>query len=219
MSLRLDWCSHEAAKYAVMNWHYSKVMPAGKLVKVGAWEDAQFVGSIIFGLGANRNIATPFGLDRWDVCELVQVALCRHCSATSQIVSLAMKKLKAQSENLRLVISYADPGVGHVGTVYQAMNWIYIGHSRPQRACLIDGIAVHKKSATVRRGTIKGLPMGAVTWKHKYLYPLDKAMRKQIEPLRQPYPKRVPSDTSDTPGHHPGEGGATPTGTLHSPNS
>lgn len=29
-----------------------------------------------------------------------------------------------------------------------------------------------------------------VSGKHKYLYPLDKAMRKQIAPLAQPYPKK-----------------------------
>ena len=37
--------------------------------------------------------------------------------------------------------------------------------------------------------------------KHRYLYPLDRAMRKQIEPLRKPYPKREtcgPSVEGDT---------------------
>jgi hypothetical protein len=31
--LKLDWCSHEAAKYACENWHYSKCVPNQKTVK------------------------------------------------------------------------------------------------------------------------------------------------------------------------------------------
>jgi len=46
-SLHLDWCSHDAARHAVMRWHYSRQMPSCKLVKVGVWEDGRFVGAII----------------------------------------------------------------------------------------------------------------------------------------------------------------------------
>jgi hypothetical protein len=49
--LRLDWCSHAAAKYAVEHWHYSQTMPVGKLAKIGVWEDNKYIGAIIFGLG------------------------------------------------------------------------------------------------------------------------------------------------------------------------
>ena len=60
--LHLDFCSHEAAKYAVMRWHYSRRMPKSKLVRIGVWEDKKFSGAIIYGLGANRHLARPFGL-------------------------------------------------------------------------------------------------------------------------------------------------------------
>jgi len=39
MSLRLDWCSYEATKFACTNWHYSRSVPAGKLMKVGVWAE------------------------------------------------------------------------------------------------------------------------------------------------------------------------------------
>ncbi len=47
--------------------------------------------------------------------------------------------------------------------------------------------------------------------KHKYLMPLDDAMRKRIEPLRKPYPKRAPVEGDAVP---PLNGGAAPTRTL-----
>jgi hypothetical protein len=53
--------------------------------------------------------------------------------------------------------------------------------------------------------------------KHRYLMPLDNEMRQRILPLAKPYPKRAGSDTKDTAGHHPAEGGSTPTPALHPP--
>jgi hypothetical protein len=44
-------------------------MPKSKLVRIGVWEDDRFCGAIIYGLGANRHIARPFGLEDQQVCE------------------------------------------------------------------------------------------------------------------------------------------------------
>lgn len=46
--LRIDWATHEAARYACENWHYSGTVPVGKLAKVGAWERGEFVGVVLF---------------------------------------------------------------------------------------------------------------------------------------------------------------------------
>ena len=48
VDLRLDWCSYDAAKYAVEHWHYSHCMLAGLLIKIGAWEDGQFIGRLVY---------------------------------------------------------------------------------------------------------------------------------------------------------------------------
>lgn len=54
--LKVDFATYEATKYAVLNWHDSECMPAGKLVKVGAWEDGLFIGVVVFGLGATNDL-------------------------------------------------------------------------------------------------------------------------------------------------------------------
>lgn len=193
--LRLDWCSHEAAKFAVEHWHYSRTMPAGKLVKVGVWEDGQFVGVVIFGRGANNHIGSGYGLSQIEVCELVRVAMTAHKSPVTRVVSIAIKMMHSCSPGLRLIVSYADEqSQGHVGGIYQAGNWIYVGSSQPQRELRLAGKVVHKRTGNSRYGTIVGIPKSEVLWKHKYLYPLDDDMRRQIEPLRKPYPKRIPAD-------------------------
>lgn len=215
VGLHLAPCGFDAAKYAVLHWHYSRSMPAGKLFKVGAWEDGQFIGAVIFGRGANNNIGSPFGLEQVEVCELVRIALTSHHAPTSQIASIAMKMLKRANPGLRLVISYADPEQDHTGTVYQAMNWVYIGRSKAQPAAVVNGNVVHKRTVTSASGTLCGSDYSRPMWKHKYAYPLDRRMRRLLDDMRRPYP-RAGSIDSDAPALQAGEGGATPTPALHS---
>src|SRR5262245_61554383 len=136
--LRLDWCSHEAATFACKAWHYSRSMPTPPLVKVGVWERGAFIGCVLFSRGANKSLGTPFGLASTEVCELSRVALRQHDAPVSRIVSVAVKLLRRHCPGLRLLVSFADPEHGHVGAVYQAMNWIYLGETEPSRV-FVDG--------------------------------------------------------------------------------
>ena len=199
-------------------------MPAGKLVKVGAWESGKFIGVVLFGRGANNRMASAYQLGQDQACELVRIALTAHISPVSRIAAQAIRFLKRQSQGLRLIVSYADPKQGHHGGIYQAGNWTYQGRSQAQRELLINGLFTHKRSAHAKYGTAspekiaaisgKKVEWAPVEWKHVYLMPLDDEMRKQIEPLRKPYPKRVRSVDSDTTDSQSVEGGANPTRTL-----
>ncbi len=205
VELRVDWCSHEAAKYAVEKWHYSRTMPAGKVVKIGAWENDTFVGCIMFAWGTSPHIGDPYGLKMIEVCELVRVALNKHISPVSQIVTRSIDLLRRQSVGLRLLTSYADPKHKHNGAIYQAMNWVYVGMPSGTIKWRANG-QHNRKFGTSKARAIATLGPNVVfeydVAKHKYLYPLDRAMRKQIAPLAQPYPKRelcgqsVEGDTS-----------------------
>lgn len=211
-TLRIDWATHEASKFACLNWHYSKTVPVGKLVKVGAWENGTFIGVVIFARGANMNMSKTYGLDQDECVELVRVAMRAHKSPVSKICALALRFLKAQSPGIRLVVSYADPEQGHHGGIYQAMNWIYRGESAKAVKVFYKGRWAHKKTVDDAGIDQTNLPKKKVAGKHTYLMPLDDAMRVKIAPLAKPYPKRVKKQDSE----HPSElGGAVPTDTLH----
>ena len=214
--LKIDWASHEAAKYACTHWHYSKSIPVGKLVKVGAWESEKFIGVVIFGRGANHNMLKGYGLDQNEGCELVRIALTNHKNTVSRIVSQAIKFLKRQSPSMRLIVSYADPDEGHHGGIYQAGNWIYRGLSASAIKVWYKGKWAHKKTVDDAGVDQRNLKKKRVQGKHTYLMPLDKEMKKAVLPLSKPYPKRAGSVESDTPAIHAGEGGANPTPALHS---
>lgn len=197
VDLKLDWCSHAAAKYAVEKWHYSKTMPLGKLVKIGVWEQDQYIGCILFARGSNQHLGAAYGLQKIEVCELVRVALANHVTPVSRLIAIALKMLKQQSSELRLVVSFADPVQQHHGGVYQAGNWLYTGETSGTTQWLHQGKWKHNREVTSgafgRNGAIKdyqSLPSRELPGKHRYLYPLDDAMREQIAPLAKPYPKR-----------------------------
>jgi hypothetical protein len=221
--LRIDWATHVAAKYACENWHYSGCLPAGKLVKVGAWENEKFTGVVLFGRGATPNLGRPYGLRQDECVELVRIALTKHKVAVSRIVSLATRFLRKENPGLRLIVSFADQSQGHHGGIYQAGNWIYSGKGTAAKFYKIRGKLTHPRSIGAKgfvqniegaRKIDRNASVVEVPGKHRYLMPLDDEMRKQIWPLRKPYPKRVRSVDSDTATVQVAEGGATPTRTL-----
>ena len=204
--LRIDWATYEAAKYACTHWHYSKSIPVGKIVKVGAWEDDRFIGVVLFSRGANNHIGMPYGLEQTECCELTRVAMRPHKCFVSEVLAAAIKFLQKKCPDLKLIISYADIDQGHYGGIYQATNWIYEGRTVPARYFIVHGEKTHPKSLHAKYNDKysdfaqslewirKYVDKNAETYhdkgKHKYLFPLTKEMRKKVEPLRKPYPKK-----------------------------
>lgn len=218
-TLKLAPVTRSAAKYAVEHWHYSRTMPASKLVPVGVWEDDQFIGTVVFGRGANRHIADPLGLDQTEVCELVRVALRDHQSPVSQIIKEAIALLRISSPGLRVVMSYADMRMGHYGFIYQASNWLYLGMTPKGRAWVhpATGKLLHsrvtsgsgwnkvfdKRVPVFKRSQLREVELPP---KHRYALPLDKAIRRQIARRALPYPK--PESGSQGSNLAPSTGGA-----------
>lgn len=188
-------CSFEAAKYAVMNWHYSKSMPSGKLVKFGVWENNQFIGAVIYGRGTNRHIGSQYELDQYEVCELVRVALTTHATPVSQIVAQTLRLLKESNEGLRLVISYADPEQGHSGGIYKAGNWLFVGAPPSMPYFVINGKKTHSRTAYIdgrnldwwRTNVDPEARTVTPPAKFKFAYPLDKQTRRKVTRLALPY--------------------------------
>jgi hypothetical protein len=225
--LYLAWCSHEAAEFAVRTWHYSRSLPAGKLIKVGCWEHGRFIGALVFSRGACQNVGRPFRLQQAEVCELTRVALGPHVTPTSRIVAIALKLLRRQSPGLKLCVSFADPAHGHDGRgIYAATNWLYLGETNRESVIRLHGRRLHPRTVTSKYRTrdVRWLrqhvdPAACKVQqpaKHKYAMAFDAELRARLLPLVRPYPKRGRSADSGTAVPTAG-GGANPTRPLHHP--
>jgi hypothetical protein len=226
-TLRSDWCSYDAAKYAVRHWHYSRSLPCSKTARLGVWEDDKFIGVVMFAWGANRHLAGEYKLKMTECAELCRIALAKHVTPVSRIISIAVKMVKREMAGIRLIVSYADLNQGHFGKIYQASNWLFVGTTGHEAGIMLNGKLTHRRTINSKYGT------SDITWlrkrvdtaarryegkpKFKYLLPLDDGIAEYVSKLAKSYPGScATSDTSDTPGVHPGEGRAARTVALHS---
>lgn len=207
--MKITTASTKAVKYACLHFHYAKAVPVSSVSYNVYNENDEWCGVIIYSYGANNAIGMPYGLKQGEVVELVRVALNGKQECTSKAVAMTLRQLKKDAPLVRLVVSYADCDQEHLGTIYQATNWIYTGvmmQNKADSSWIVNGKRFHGRiiSQWVKaRGGLHGLTReqfirkyydgNAVKYitkgKRKYLMPLDKRMRKQIEPLGKPYPK------------------------------
>lgn len=199
--MRLSIATREAVNFACRNFHYSGSMPIVKYAFNVFNDSGEWCGVIVYGSGANNHIASPYGLWQGEVLELVRVALNGKHETTSQCVAASLKELHRIDPIVRMVVSYADIDQNHVGTIYQATNWIYEGvvNKNTRSAFIIHGVKTHPKTC-YSRGWAQSLPwlrenidpnadVFITRGKHKYLYPFDKKIRRRLLPLSKPYPK------------------------------
>jgi hypothetical protein len=224
-NLKIDWCSYEAAQYAVQHWHYSRSLPCSKTARLGVWEDAKFIGAVVFAWGANRHLAGEYKLKMTECTELCRVALNTHRTPVSRILSIAVKMLKHEMPGIRLLVSYADLNQGHEGKIYQASNWVFVGETGYEAGIMLRGKLTHRRTINSKYGT------STVEWlqkhvdpnarrledrpKYKYLLPLDEEIAEHVKRLRKPYPCAA-SKGIVAPETHSGEAGEAPSAALQS---
>lgn len=198
MKLKVATCTHDAARFACERWHYTRLMPPSKVVRHGVWEDGEFIGAVVYGTG-NIMVGKAFGVLRRQACELVRVALRSHRSPVTQIVSESLSLLKEYNPGLRIVVSYADPHQGHLGIIYQAGNWSYMGWRKSQ-TFIVNGERVHPRTCGDRWGTcsipklrelVDPKARRVALLRFKYAMPLDRAMRRQLAKKQEGYPKQL----------------------------
>jgi hypothetical protein len=198
-----------------------------KTARLGVWEDGTFIGAIVFAWGANRHLAGEYKLKMTECAELCRIALDKHITPVSRIISIAVKMLKRQMPGIRLLVSYADLNQGHQGKIYQASNWLFVGMTGYEAGITLNGKLTHRRTINSKYGTSdiqwlrKCIDPSATRYegkpKFKYLLPLDNEMSDRIKSLSKPYPHIcATSETSDTPGVHPGKGRAARTVALQS---
>lgn len=188
--MRLELASRKAVKYAVEKWHYShNAAPRAYDLPFTVFDNEEFCGVVCYGRGATNDIGAPYGLKSGQAIELIRVALNGKQNFTSQAVGISLKILRKYAPQTKLVVSFADPEQGHIGTIYQATNWIYMGRTTPADEYILNGTRMHGR--TYRS---KGRPAAAKkvkgSSKLRYVYAWDKQLKKQLQERSLPYPAR-----------------------------
>ena len=182
--MRLEKASYKAIKYACLKFHYAKSIPVNVFGFSVFNKSNDWCGVILYGTGANNNLAKPYKLKQGQAIELVRMALNGKQESTSKALSLSLKLIKKKLPLCKIIISYADIDQNHLGIIYQATNWIYEGEYNKGTVSgyLIKGKKVHNKTIygkgvkqnleSVRKYIDVNAQKYITKGKRKYIYPL-----------------------------------------------
>ena len=222
LSIRL--VSKDIAKDIIINNHYSgiwtKVSYAIGLFYISNDEhkffggvNEQLIGVACYGdpIGRHSGASISETLDRTEVLELTRLFVFDGYGSNieSWFVGQTFNWLRENAPHIKALVSYSDPKVGHLGTVYQATNWVYQGNRiRPNDSWSFKWSEIdewhHSRTSYVKYGTndpkIIQTMVTSPFWikkeprKHRYVYILlhGKEKKKLFKSLKYPslpYPK------------------------------
>ncbi len=200
-SIRVQPIPFVAAKKILVKHHYLHSLPGGTKLAFGAFVKGKLLGAITFGVGPYNAFALVDGAYPQDCLTLTRLWLSEilPSNSESRVIAVSLRYLKRYT-SIKFVITYADPTQGHVGTIYQAIGWLYTGLSEATPKFDIgDGVARHSRSLAHTFGShslkylserglkVKVLPQIP---KYRYIYFLDQNYRNRLKTPALPYPKK-----------------------------
>lgn len=222
---------YATAKEVVEAHHYSGTLPGNCNRNYGVYlADGTLGGVCSYGPAVNRNT-------RGGVLELRR--LVRVPGAEFPLSAFVARTLKAlKKQGVSGVVSYADPGQGHHGGIYQATNFLYGQFGGASKTSIngfktSDGEFVHRRVCNSRYGTSSVSKVLAINpdWtvvkeqaKFLYLMPLCAPKDELTQNLKLtilPYPKpdRGDSSKAERRSSTSEDGGASPTSPLQLSNT
>ena len=192
--MKLEIASKKAIQFACLNFHYSKVCPAQSLGYSVFNDKNEWCGVILFGGGAGAYMGRPFGLFYGQYLELTRMALNGKQESTSKAMSIAIKLIKKSNPTVKLLISYADKGQEHIGTIYQATNWYFVEDIESSgEEVFYKGRWSHNRTPSSKLSVIeyRKLDKRKKAGKYKYIYPLHNSILPLCNRLKKDYPKKA----------------------------
>ena len=91
----------------------------------------ELLGVIVFALPP-RETTKRYGGETWELARLwIDDSVPKN--AETYVIGRAVRYIQRHRPEVAVLVSYADPSVGHVGTIYKAANWIADGRTDQER--------------------------------------------------------------------------------------
>ena len=189
------------AKELIQRNHYLHSLPGGTMLCFGTFLGEKLLGALTLGAGPYQAYHLVDGADRKDCQVLTRLWLSDELPlySESRVIGIVTRLIHHHTD-VKFLISYADPAVGHVGTIYQSAGWLYTGSSSVMSLYdLGDGIARHSRSVAHDFGSHSITYLGnhgvkvklvAQLPKYRYFKFLDESWRCRLTVPVLPYPKK-----------------------------
>lgn len=147
--------------------HYEATYPAARF-RFGLFERGTLAGVAVFSHPVNEATTACLPGERLERVELGRFVLLDHVGANAETWMIARCFEALRAVGIVGVVSFSDPmpreaadgrlvKPGHIGTIYQAHNGVYLGCSKPERRLLLaDGTIVHNRALAKIRARERG---------------------------------------------------------------
>lgn len=154
--------------------HYIGKWPSVCTLILAMERDVRLLGVIVFALPP-RETAKRYGGETWELARLwVDDAV--PANAETWMIGGAIRYIRAHHPEIATLVSYADPSVGHAGTIYRASNWRADGRTDQERktprfdyADRATGKRYSRRSHVPDIERVQRVPRVS---KHRFFYPL-----------------------------------------------
>ena len=148
----------------ILEIHYAKRWPSISYA-FGLFDGDDLIGVVTYGTPPSAPLRRGIAGDEYvsDVLELNR--LCLRYNRKNEASMLVGRSLKMLPKN-RIVVSFADTAQGHVGSVYQAANFIYCGLSAKRTDWKVKGLE-HLHGQTIA-DQFRGVKNRAEAMRQKY---------------------------------------------------
>ncbi|MFC2066830.1 DNA methyltransferase [Chloroflexota bacterium] len=194
--------SFVAAKKILVRHHYLHSFPGGTKLAFGTFAEGKLLGAITFGSGPQNAYQLVASATPEDCLTLSRLWLSDELlpNSESRVIGICLRALKKHT-SVKFLISYADPSQGHLGTIYQATGWTYIGLSEAmpmfdlgdKRLCHSRSLSHAYGSHSVKHFESCGVKIKVVPQprKHRYIYFLDRSCKERLTVSIRPYPRKI----------------------------
>lgn len=146
------------AKEFIIKYHYSHTMPSTTKLSLGYFYNEMLTCVIVYGYPIGRNVLNWLQVPRATCLELTRLCSLDNLpkNTESYCIGKSFKFLRKFFPHIKYLISYADPNHGHMGYIYQATNWLYVGEQRrlmKERRIFIDNIETHARTLNAKHGS------------------------------------------------------------------
>jgi len=127
--------------------HYTHSTPAASSRAFGVYLGCRLEGAAVFTPGARHAHRLFVAARPADVLTLSRLWLSDRLprNAESRVLGVVVRMLRREGRH-KVLVTFADPAVGHDGTIYRAAGFRYLGRTQAEASLLIHGRERHPRS-------------------------------------------------------------------------
>lgn len=116
---------------AMIRKHYIGKWPGVCVLVLALMRGAEALGVVVYALPP-RETSKRYGGETWELARLwLDDAVPKN--AETWLIAKSVKYIRQNHPEVKVLVSYADPSVGHAGVIYKAANWVVDGRTDDDR--------------------------------------------------------------------------------------